>query len=648
MTIYSAITDKALNLRRPIKRLVVLVLDVSIGVISVLLAFYFRLGDFDFLRPESGWSPWLASIFCIFISLPIFISTGFYRAIFRYSEWNALKIIFKGILIYSCIFISFFSIISFSGVPRTIGFIQPVLFLVLIGGSRAFAGYMLGGRYRKILGLDASSRVLIYGAGEYGQQVSVSLQANNEICILGFIDDDIRMIGGTVQGLPIYSSKNIPELIKQLAITEILLAIPSSSRAQRNQILRNLDHLHVAVRTLPSLADIAKGTVSITQIQELDLDDLLGRESVPPDPKLLSQNIFKKTVLVTGAGGSIGSELCLKILVQSPKILLLVEHSEFALYQIFEELQLQQNASENKVTKIIPLLASVRDEPRMRQIISCWRPESVYHTAAYKHVPLVEHNSFEGVENNVFGTFNLARLSLEFNVQNFLLISTDKAVRPTNIMGASKRIAEIILLALKDKEPQANTKFSMVRFGNVLGSSGSVIPKFREQISAGGPVTLTHPDVTRYFMTIAEASQLVLQAGAMAKGGEVFLLDMGNPVRIKDLVYRMIELSGFIPKDESRPDGDIEIIITGLRPGEKLFEELLIEGTPQCTSHPKILQSIDKTVSWKNFSNDLSLLEKIIDEKDHGALEQFLTRIVEGYIPHAEIVDWVYAEVNLE
>jgi FlaA1/EpsC-like NDP-sugar epimerase len=396
---------------------------------------------------------------------------------------------------------------------------------------------------------------------------------------------------------------------------------------------------HVQVRTLPSVNELAQGRVGISDLRELDIDDLLGREPVSPNHILLGKNIVGKVVLVTGAGGSIGSELCRQILAIGPATLLLIEHSEFALYAIHQELE--DKLSELN-TELVPLLASVRDEARMREIMVTWKPDTLYHAAAYKHVPLVEHNPIEGIKNNTWGTLTAARIAAEQGVADFVLISTDKAVRPTNIMGASKRLAEMVLQALADTMPQ--TRFSMVRFGNVLGSSGSVVPKFRRQIRDGGPITLTHPDITRYFMTIPEAAQLVIQAGAMAKGGDVFVLDMGQPVRIKDLAERMVELSGLSLIDDDNPDGDIEIQITGLRPGEKLFEELLIGDNPKPTSHARIMKAHEEYLAWPLLALQLDALEAALERADMATMQDLLVQLVSGYAPNDEAVDWVGLE----
>jgi FlaA1/EpsC-like NDP-sugar epimerase len=426
-------------------------------------------------------------------------------------------------------------------------------------------------------------------------------------------------------------------------MSDVLLAMPRLSRTRRNEILSQVRSARVAVRTLPSMNDLAQGKVSISDLRELDIDDLLGREPVVPNHILLAKNIVGKVVLVTGAGGSIGSELCRQILAVAPDKLLLIEQSEFALYAIHQELE---EKLAGRKTVLVPLLASVQDDDRMREIMFTWHPDTVYHAAAYKHVPLVEHNPAAGIKNNALGTLCTAQAAAESGVADFVLISTDKAVRPTNVMGASKRLAEMTLQALA--ATSTGTKFSMVRFGNVLGSSGSVVPKFRQQIRDGGPVTVTHPEVTRYFMTIPEAAQLVLQAGAMAKGGDVFVLDMGLPVKIMDLARRMVELSGLAVKDEQNPDGDIEIEVTGLRPGEKLYEELLIGDNPKPTMHPRIMKAHEEFIPWADFEAKLSALKIALNVNDVGVIRLMMQQLVAGYAPSDDIVDWVYLEQEAE
>jgi len=591
---------------------------------------------------NSSWNLDYALAVSALLSIPVFIVSGFYRAIFRYSGWAALKTIVKAFAIYGLIYALIFTFYGVSGIPRTIGLIQPILFLLFVGSSRALASQWLGKSYKKRLNLDPPSRALIYGAGSTGRQLADALVNNHEIRALGFIDDDQSLVGSTINGLSIYSSNNLAELIRKKQITDVLLAIPSASQQRRNEILKDLQQIQVAVRTLPSVVDLARGKIDILQMRELDIDDLLGRQPVIPNQDLLQSCISNKVVMVTGAGGSIGSELCRQILLQKPKILLLIEQSEFALYSIHEDLQLKLSNLQDEKIRVIPLLASVQDERRMRDIFSLWHPQTIYHAAAYKHVPLVEHNPIEGIRNNVLGTIAIADLALEYDAANFVLISTDKAVRPTNIMGASKRLAEMGLQALAAEGKSSKTKFCMVRFGNVLGSSGSVVPKFREQIKLGGPVTVTHSEVTRYFMTVTEAAQLVLQAGAMAEGGDVFLLEMGEPVKIMHLARRMIELSGYSLQSNENPNGDIAIEVSGLRPGEKLYEELLIGENPTSTKHPRIMKSNEEFLPKMIFEQKLNYLQSLIESADHQGLSNFLKEVVSGYEPNREIVDWIY------
>ncbi|MEJ2754489.1 MAG: nucleoside-diphosphate sugar epimerase/dehydratase [Gammaproteobacteria bacterium] len=643
-----------LALPRVAKRVIALAVDSSFCVLTVWLAFYLRLGEFVSLAGQPMWTV-LASLS---FALPIFVVSGLYRAIFRYSGWSAMLTVTRAIAVYGLLFAAVFTAIGVHGIPRTVGLIQPLLLLFAVGGSRALARYWLGGLYQRQVRLTTYSKALIYGAGDAGRQLASAMASSLDVRVEGFLDDDERLQGHVLNGLRIYAPDDLPNLIQSKAITDVLLALPSAPRKWRNEILERMLKYPVTVRTLPSLSDLAQGKVMTSDLRELDIDDLLGREPVAPNHILLAKNITGKVVLVTGAGGSIGSELCRQILKLKPDQLLLLERSEYALYTIHEALQtsLQNAASSWQEKRLVPLLGSVVDERRIREIMQTWQPQTVYHAAAYKHVPLVEYNLAEGVRNNVLGTLTLAQMAIEQKVSDFVLISTDKAVRPTNIMGASKRLAEMCLQALTadTRNPALGrkgvTKFSMVRFGNVLGSSGSVVPRFRRQIQDGGPVTLTHPDINRFFMTIPEAAQLVIQAGAMAKGGDVFVLDMGEPVKIKDLARCMIELSGLTVRDENNPDGDIEIAITGLRPGEKLYEELLIGDDPQPTSHPRILRAQDDYLPWSELKEKLNSLRTALECNDVDVIRGILERLVSGYKPNGEIVDWVYAEQigNLE
>jgi FlaA1/EpsC-like NDP-sugar epimerase len=640
-----------LALPRAAKRFVALSVDLGLCVLTVWLAFYLRLGEFVAL---SGTALWAVAA-SVGIALPIFVVSGLYRAIFRYSGWPALLAVARAVGIYGLLYASVFTAIGVTGVPRTVGIIQPILLLLFVGASRALARVWLGDQYLSILKRASRPKVLIYGAGTTGRQLAAAMTNSHEMQVVGFLDDDDRLHGHVLNGQPIYNPADLDNLATTLNISDVLLAMPSLNRKRRNEILSQIRSAHVAVRTLPSVTDLAQGKVSISDLRELDIDDLLGREPVTPNHILLVKNIVGKVVLVTGAGGSIGSELCRQILAVNPAKLLLIEQSEFALYAIHQELEEKLAGLEGATPPVlVPLLASVQDDDRMREIMSTWHPDTVYHAAAYKHVPLVEHNPAAGIKNNVLGTLRTAQAAAENGVSDFVLISTDKAVRPTNVMGASKRLAEMALQALAASQAgtQNGTKFSMVRFGNVLGSSGSVVPKFRQQIRDGGPITLTHPEVTRYFMTIPEAAQLVIQAGAMGsvanEGGGVFVLDMGQSVKIMDLARRMVELSGLTVKDEQNPEGDIEIAVTGLRPGEKLYEELLIGDNPKPTAHPRIMKAHEEFIPWAEFEAKLTALEMALNVNDVGVIRLMMEKLVTGYTPSDEIVDWVYLEQEAE
>ena len=624
-----------LSIPRYVKRLIVLTVDGCLCVLAVWLAFYLRTGEFAAISGPL----WQAALASMLIALPIFVLLGLYRAVFRYSGGLALITVTKATLGYGLIYATLFTAIGLSGVPRTVGLIQPLLLLLMVGGSRAAARFWLGGLYRRYAGVSGHSKVLIYGAGEAGRQLAAAMQGGHRMRVVGFLDDDRQLHGQVLNGLQVYNPGDLHELVHTQQVSDVLLAVPSISRQRRNDILQRMLEARVSVRTLPSMTELAQGRVTVSDLRELDIDDLLGREHVVPDPALFQKNIRAKVVLVTGAGGSIGSELCRQILRHGPQVLLLLEQSEFALYQIHQELQALELATE---VQLIPLIASVQNPQRMRSVLQAWRPHTIYHAAAYKHVPMVEHNLVEGVRNNVFGTLVTARLADEFGCEDFVLISTDKAVRPTNVMGASKRLAEMVLQALADAGQRQRTRYSMVRFGNVLGSSGSVVPKFRQQIRDGGPITLTHAEMTRYFMTIPEAAQLVIQAGAMATGGDVFVLDMGEPVRIRDLALRMIELSGLSLKKTPESEGDIEIVVTGLRPGEKLYEELLIGDNPQPTMHPRIMKAHEECLTWSALEPALDALDQAMRDSDPLRARQQLQKLVTGFTPVSDLVDWVY------
>ena len=479
---------------------------------------------------------------------------------------------------------------------------------------------------------------MIYGAGEAGSQLFVSLENNLEFKVIGFLDDNKDLAGRVLLGRNIYSTSSIEKLLRTKDVDFVFLALPAISRNKRNKIIENLNRFKLKVKTLPSISEIVDGRITISDIKDLSIDDLLNREQVEPDIKLLNLNVNSQTVLITGAGGSIGSELSRQIVRLNPKKLILLELNEYALYKIYEEL-----ISYNKDFKIIPLLANVQDQLKLERIFETFEVDTIYHAAAYKHVPLVEENICEGIKNNVNSTLAVTKASINKDVSNLVLISSDKAVRPTNIMGASKRLAELCVQGIYNRTKNINKNFSIVRFGNVLESSGSVIPKFKKQINEGGPVTLTHKDVTRYFMTITEAAQLVIQAGAMGKNSEVFVLDMGESVKIENLIQRMISLSGFTIKNSKNPNGDIEIKITGLRPGEKLYEELLIGNNPQKTNHPKIKKTSDPFVPFEQLEKDLNILNKLLAENNVKEVKIILEKL-NLYKSNSKIVDHIYIE----
>lgn len=620
--------SRILGWPRALKLAVVVAVDVALALLSTWIAFTLRL---DELHGPSGAQWWVYGLAPL-LAIPVFVRFGLYRAIFRYTGQAAFKATGQAVVVFGIAFMAVLLWQQWPGVPRSLGVLQPLVFLLLVGASRAAARFWLAGLggLRK----PAEGRLLIYGAGTAGVQTASAMGITRQFALLGFVDDDPAKAGRSINGLHVFSPRDVPDVVARLGVTDILLALPSSSRERRNRIIESLRSVPVHVRTLPGLADLATGRVTVRDFKELDVEDLMGRDSVRPDEDLLEGDLVGKTVLVTGAGGSIGSELCRQIVLMHPRQLLLLDHNEFGLYSIHHELQ-TLCAVKSLETEVVPLLGSVVNPWRLRKIFESYRPETIYHAAAYKHVPMVEFNAAEGIVNNVFGTLNTARAAMESGATQFVLISTDKAVRPTNIMGASKRMAELVLQALAAQSGPANTCFGMVRFGNVLGSSGSVVPLFRSQLASGGPLTVTHPEVTRYFMTIPEAAQLVLQAGAMATGGDVFVLDMGEPVKIMDLARRMVELSGLTVRDEANPGGDIEIAITGLRPGEKLYEELLIGDNPSPTAHPRIMKAHEDYLAWPELEVHLETLRRASESGDVDAIKAVLRTCVHGYLPQA-------------
>ena len=631
MSILTDLSKNIINLPRYTKRIIAILIDVGLCIICTWLAFYLRLEELVKINDVTT----LAVEISILIAIPIFWLMGLYKTIFRFQGSPIIFTVFIATCVYALLYFAVMGIYGIQGIPRSIGIIQPILLFLSISLSRISIKFLFLTNFKKS---KNRTNVLVYGAGSAGRQLLTSLESNLEMKVVGFLDDDPQFHRQKILGQTVYDPLNIDKLINKKNIEIVLLALPSITRHKRNQIINNLNKYKVIVKTLPSIQDIVEGKVSVSDIKDLSIDDLLNREQVQPNLELLSKNITSKVVMVTGAGGTIGSELSRQIKKLNPKKLILVEFSEFALYKINEDLK-----SINKNIKIIPLLINIQNKIKIEQVFNTFNIDTVYHAAAYKHVPLVEENITESVKNNVFGTFYLAETALKYNVLNFVLISSDKAVRPTNIMGATKRLAEICVQSLYDNQNK-QSKFAIVRFGNVLQSSGSVIPKFKQQIKVGGPLTLTHPDVTRYFMTITEASQLVIQAGAMAEKCEVFVLDMGESVKIKDLIEKMIKLSGLSIKNDKNLDGDIEIKITGLRPGEKLYEELLLGDNPQKTFHEKIQKAQDPFISFSKLKIDLDHLLNLIEENKVEDVKNVLSKLVTSYQSNSEIVDHFYEQ----
>jgi FlaA1/EpsC-like NDP-sugar epimerase len=623
--------QKALNLSRITKQSIMLLVDSVLLVLVLLASFSIRLGYWYFPESDLIWIIFGTPI----IAIPIFIKFGLYRAIIRYIGFRALWAVVKALSLYALIWgvIGFLSAVE--GIPRSVVLINWMLSILVIGGVRIVARAVLceSTDFKFLESGNEKKQVLIYGAGSAGIQLSSALKRTYEYRPIGFIDDEKELLGAQITGLTVYSLGDVGKVINKTQVDEILIAIPSLSRAKRAFIIDKLEPYPVLVRILPSMTELAAGKVGLDDLREVKVKDLLGRDAVPPNKDLLGKNISNKSVVVTGAGGSIGSELCKQIASLKPKTLVLYEINELALYTIEKDLATIENQSIN----IYPILGSVNNNRRLTNVFKRFGVDTVYHTAAYKHVPMVEFNNTEGVSNNIFGTLSVAQVAINTGVKTFVLISTDKAVRPTNIMGATKRGAELVLQALSVN--QSITQFSMVRFGNVLGSSGSVIPLFKQQIKGGGPVTVTDKNIFRYFMTISEAVELVVQAGAMTTGGDVFVLDMGKLVKIDDLARKMIHLSGLEVKDENHPDGDIEIQYTGLRPGEKLYEELLIGDNTTQTMHPLIMRAEEDFLPWDELKEIVDSLRLAVDECDQNEIRRLLIRAIPGYFPQCNIVD---------
>ena len=617
-----------INLSRFQKQLVLLVFDSVVLVAILLTSFSIRLGYLYVPGSDLVWVV-LASPF---IAIPVFVRFGLYRAVIRYIGFKALWSIVQAVSLYALLWSLIGFMASVDGIPRSVILINWLLGIVIIGGSRMVGRWLLsGGQDEKM------TRVIIYGAGSAGRQLSIALTQSVEYRPVAFVDDNPQLQRQSINGIEVFSRKDLDRLVEKKNATEVLLAMPSISRIQRNEIIHFLEPYKLLVRSLPGVSDLAQGKVKVADLREVSIKDLLGRDSVAPNEKLLKIKISDKVVMVTGAGGSIGSELCRQILFLKPKQLILFEISEYALYQIEHEL----DEIGMPYAGIFPILGSVQDRGRLEKICKHFGVQTIYHAAAYKHVPLVEYNNSEGVLNNTFGTKIIAEVAIDAKVETFVLISTDKAVRPSNTMGATKRAAELVLQALSDQDH--STCFTIVRFGNVLDSSGSVIPLFKKQIKDGGPITVTDANMVRYFMTIHEAVELVIQAGAMSKGGDVFVLDMGEPVRIYDLATRMIQLSGLHVLDDNNLDGDIEIKCIGLRPGEKLYEELLVGDNTSETDNPLILRAKEAMLDWVILKPILDQLHEATKKSDQEKVRELLIEIVPDFKPQCDIADLLFS-----
>ncbi len=633
------------HLSRETKKLIMLTFDMVMIPLALWSAFVLRLGEMFPDVSAFWWMFPLAPLLCI----PFFVRLGLYRAVIRFMGSHAVFAVLKGVTLSTLLLATLVLLSGVKGVPRSVFLIYWGVAIFTVGGSRfLMRSYFTALTRRR----HTEERLAIYGAGASGVQLATALIHSREATPVVFLDDNPSIQGGVIQGIKVYKPSSLRKLIEEYGITQVLLAMPSVSRSRRRAIVDELAHLPVHVRTIPGMVDIISGHSLVDELREVDVEDLLGRDAVTPDKNLLGACISGKSVMVTGAGGSIGSELCRQILYLNPRRLVLFEMSEYALYKIEREL-CQFAKKDTLEIELVPILGSVQDGRRMEDALRAYEVQTIYHAAAYKHVPLVEHNIVEGVQNNIFGTWRAAEAAINSGVETFVLISTDKAVRPTNIMGASKRFAELVLQSLNQQsitqpdsdekvEVGVETRFCMVRFGNVLGSSGSVVPLFREQIRRGGPVTVTHPEIIRYFMTIPEAAQLVIQAGSMAKGGDVFVLDMGEPVKIAELAEKMIHLTGLEVKDENNPNGDIEIELTGLRPGEKLYEELLIGDNVTGTQHPRILRAEEVTLPWPKVLEILNKLNVAVNYSNCKMIRTLLQEAVNGYEPKGDIEDFVW------
>ncbi|HFQ5220687.1 TPA: polysaccharide biosynthesis protein [Vibrio vulnificus] len=622
------------SLPRVHKRLISLAIDTLLITFSFFMAIWVRHGE---VAVSVSYETLLTLAGTVVVTLVTFTKLGLYRAVLRYLTFHALTVVVFGALI-SALSITTFAYFFNAEVPRTVPVIYMTFLALLCGGARMMVRSLIVQASRK-----GCERVLIYGAGSTGRQLAIALRNAETYQVKGFIDNDPSLENTIIQGLTVHSSQQISRLVEKQEIEKILLAMPRATRSERKAIIDGLLHLPVEVLTVPDFKDIVNGNATVDELKDVAIEDLLGRDPVEPNPELMKANVHGKVVMVTGAGGSIGSELCRQIVRQKPKTLILFELSEYGLYEIDKELSGMVEAMQLEV-EIIPLLGSVQRINRLSATMRAFGVQTIYHAAAYKHVPLVEYNVVEGVRNNVFGTYYSAKAAIEAGVESFVLISTDKAVRPTNVMGTSKRMAELALqaLAAKENDKVNGTRFCMVRFGNVLGSSGSVIPLFKRQIEEGQAITVTHPDIIRYFMTIPEAAQLVIQAGAMGKGGDVFVLDMGEPVKIVDLAKNLIQLSGLEVKSSDNPNGDIEIKFTGLRPGEKLYEELLIGDNVEGTDHERIMTANEQFLPLEEFNQILDNLDKACHEFDHETIRQILLETPTGFNPTDGIGDLVW------